>query len=148
MPRSPESRRRLASGCSLEVLSEGHGVVRGHLCTAREDRSIAPSKPETTDGSRRPSPSTHLAEVRRSQTAPRSDRKSRSRSAGEESFTATFGSEYCGRVREIVPSFALIGCRNVADDDVVAVSVHAGDQRTQGVSVNSAVTPRSQRPGR
>ena len=30
------SRRRLASGCSFEVLGEGHGVVGGQLGTAGE----------------------------------------------------------------------------------------------------------------
>ena len=115
----------------LEVLSEGHGVVRGHLCTARED--LFDSLIETGNNHDRGALRLHhLAEVR--------GLRLRRGVPGNLAHVLQGRILLHGNLRlrvevgygEVVLLLTLIGCRNVVDDDVVAVSIHAGDQRIPG----------------
>ena len=115
----------------LEVLSEGHGVVRGHLGAARED--LLDGLVETGNNHDRGALRLHhLAEVR--------GLRLRRGVAGNLAHVLQGRILLHSNLRlgvqvgygEVVLLLTLVGCGDVVDDDVVAVSVHASDQRIPG----------------
>ena len=141
-PTSPSSRRRLASGCS-EVLGKGHGVVGGQLSAAGEHLLDSLVEPVTS-----------------MMVAPRSSNELAVVAGGAlgGAMAGDFGGVLQARVllhahagtgvhvgHRRNQNYLLrssVGC-HVIEHDVVAARVHAGDKRVPGVSMYSAVTPRS-----